>query len=88
MEAVAKNTEEKPENCQKMMMSQKPREERITRRHEHSHKLNAAERSSHTKEEPKVSIVFGNLEVTNIFYRKFWWSNEVRKSYDGELKRR
>ena len=50
MEAVAKNTEEKPENCQKTMMSQKPREERITRRHEHSHKLNAAERSSRTKE--------------------------------------
>lgn len=70
------------------MMSQKAREERITRWHEHSLMLNAAERSSHMKKEPKVSIVFGNMEVTSIFYKKFWWSNEVRQSYDGEQKRR
>ena len=57
-----------------MMMSQKPREERITRWREHSHMLNAAEKSTHRKKEPEVSTGFGNMEVTGIFYKKFWWS--------------
>ena len=70
------------------MMSQKPREESIVRKCEQSTMLNAAERSSLMKKEPEVSIVFGNMEVTGIFYKNFWWSSEVRKPYGNELKMR
>lgn len=71
MENIAKNKEARELGSLKTMMSQKAREERITRWHKHSDMLNAAERSSHMKKEPKVSIVFGNTEVTSIFYKKF-----------------
>lgn len=47
----------------KRMMSQKPVEERFTRRCEQSAMLNAAERSSPVKKEPQVPIVLGNVEV-------------------------
>lgn len=40
------------------------------------------------KKELEVFIVFGSIEIIGVFYKKFWWSREIRKSCGSELKRR
>lgn len=68
-------------------MSQKPKEESITRRCEQSTMLMLL-RGQVMKKEPKVSTVFVSIEITGVFYKKFWWSREIRKPCGSELKRR